>query len=129
MFDVLRADRTTSAHGIELRVPFFDREVIDYVMAGFVTELKLPKDGYEKHILRKAFEDMLPAEIAWRQKNGMSDAVGYSWADSLRALGEGIYKEIFTGFGFPDHLVPYKWMPRWSDATDPSGALLPVFRK
>ena len=129
MFDVLRADRTTAAHGLELRVPFFDRDVIDYVMDGFSTELKMPRDGYEKFILRKAFEDLMPREIAWRQKNGMSDAVGYGWADALRKHGEGKYHDIFSSHfkGSLDHLVPYKWMPRWVQATDPSGALLPVF--
>ena len=129
MFDVLRADRTTAAHGLELRVPFFDRDVIDYAMEGFSTELKMPRDGYEKFILRKAFEDLMPREITWRQKNGMSDAVGYEWAAALRRHGEGKYREIFSGHfkGSLDHLVPYKWMPRWVEATDPSGALLPIF--
>ena len=129
MFDVLRADRTTSAHGLELRVPFFDRDVIDYVMDGFSTELKMPKEGYEKFILRKAFEDILPREIAWRQKNGMSDAVGYKWAASLRKHGEWRYSEMFSTMfkGQGNDWIPYKWMPRWVEATDPSGALLPVF--
>ena len=131
MFDVLRADRTTSAHGLELRVPFFDRDVIDYVMDGFSTELKQPQEGYEKYILREAFADILPHEIAWRQKNGMSDAVGYAWAEALRKHGEGKYQKIFRAhFGESlDHLVPYKWMPRWVEATDPSGALLSVFNR
>lgn len=131
MFDVLRADRTTAAHGLEVRVPFFDRDVIDYVMDGFATELKRPREGYEKFLLRKAFEDMLPREIAWRQKNGMSDAVGYSWADALRKYGENKYQSIFRDlFGSDmDHLVSYKWMPKWFSTNDPSGAVLPVFQK
>jgi asparagine synthase (glutamine-hydrolysing) len=40
----------------------------------------------EKHILRKAFEDYLPASIAWRQKEQFSDGVGYNWIDSLKAM-------------------------------------------
>jgi len=40
----------------------------------------------EKWILRKAFEDYLPASVAWRQKEQFSDGVGYNWIDSLRAL-------------------------------------------
>jgi asparagine synthase (glutamine-hydrolysing) len=128
MFDVLRADRSTSAHGLELRVPFFDREFIDYVMNGINSELKLPKDGYEKYILRKAFEDILPPEICWRQKNGMSDAVGYAWVDALRDFGEHKYKDIFNEyFGDNDHVVPYKWMPKWTSVTDPSARILPQF--
>jgi asparagine synthase (glutamine-hydrolysing) len=128
MFDVLRADRTTSAHGIELRVPFFDRDLIDYVMEGFVTELKIPKNKCEKYILRDTFSSILPPEIAWRQKNGMSDAVGYAWAQALRDFGEDNYKTIFNKFfGDNDHLSPYKWMPKWIEASDPSGAKLPFF--
>jgi asparagine synthase (glutamine-hydrolysing) len=91
----------------------------------------MPTEGYEKFILRKTFEDILPHEIAWRQKNGMSDAVGREWADALRKHGEGKYLEIFNKLfnGSLGHIVPYKWMPRWVDADDPSGALLPVFQK
>ena len=38
--------------------------------------------------MRKAFEDLLPASIAWRQKAQFSDGVGYSWIDSLKDLAE-----------------------------------------
>jgi len=129
LFDVLRADRTTAAHGLELRVPFFDRDLIDYVMDGFDPELKLPKDGLEKALLREACKDLLPCDIFWRQKNGMSDAVGTSWVSALRRNGEN-YKAIFTKmFGSKnEHLVPYLWMPKWSDAKDPSATVLPYFQ-
>jgi asparagine synthase (glutamine-hydrolysing) len=40
----------------------------------------------EKYMLRQAFEDMLPAEVAWRQKEQFSDGVGYSWIDSLKQM-------------------------------------------
>src|SRR5574344_1769448 len=42
--------------------------------------------GMEKWILRKAFDDMLPEEIAWRQKEQFSDGVGYNWIDTLKQL-------------------------------------------
>ena len=42
----------------------------------------------EKWVLRKAFEDLLPESIAWRQKEQFSDGVGYSWIDSLKDLAE-----------------------------------------
>jgi asparagine synthase (glutamine-hydrolysing) len=121
MFDVLRADRTTAAHGLELRVPFFDRDVIDYVMDGFSPELKRPVNGLEKYILREAFSGLIPDEICWRQKDGMSDAVGASWINALRKTGED-YKTIFGKVN--THLTPYKWLPRWSDLKDPSARLL-----
>ena len=40
----------------------------------------------EKWVVRKAFEDYLPSEVAWRQKEQFSDGVGYSWIDSLKKL-------------------------------------------
>jgi asparagine synthase (glutamine-hydrolysing) len=131
MFDVLRADRCTSAHGLELRVPFFDRDFIDFVMDGFPPELKATE--CEKWILRETFKDDLPQAICWRQKNGMSDAVGYSWVDALRAkLGdreESYYKKTFEQFFGREqgHLTPYIWRPKWTDVKDPSARLLPVF--
>jgi len=128
LFDVLRADRTTAAHGLELRVPFFDRDVIDYVMDGFSPELKMPQGKWEKYILREAFEDILPREICWRQKNGMSDAVGYDWVNALKSWGEDKYYRIFEQyFGRNKHLCPHMWMPKWSNATDPSARFLPNF--
>jgi asparagine synthase (glutamine-hydrolysing) len=128
LFDVLRADRTTAAHGLELRVPFFDRDVIDYVMDGFDPELKMPKAGFEKHLLREALGHLLPRDVAWRQKNGMSDAVGYSWVDALKATGEDYRKIFHEHFGKNlDHLSPYKWLPKWSDSTDPSARTLSQF--
>ena len=130
MFDVLRADRTTAAHGLELRVPLFDRVFIDYVMDGFDSDLKRPRGKWEKYLLREAFEDLLPHEICWRQKNGMSDAVGYEWVDALKKLGEGRYQVLFSNFyGKNTHLTPYKWMPKWCTADDPSARILPNFIK
>ena len=40
----------------------------------------------EKKILREAFADVLPSEIAWRQKEQFSDGVGYSWIDTLKKV-------------------------------------------
>ena len=42
----------------------------------------------EKWILRKAFEEYLPPEILWRQKEQFSDGVGYSWIDSIKEYVE-----------------------------------------
>jgi asparagine synthase (glutamine-hydrolysing) len=87
-FDGLRADRCISAHGLELRVPFLDVNVVE---AGMMIEqsLKLiPKNGIEKNYLRQAFSGYMPDEILWRQKNGMSDAVGYAWVKAVKAFAE-----------------------------------------
>ena len=45
-----------------------------------------PGKTIEKKILREAFEDMLPREVVWRQKEQFSDGVGYGWIDSLKKV-------------------------------------------
>ena len=69
-------------------MPFLDTEFLDTAMR-IDPEAKRPRDGrIEKWILRKAFEDLLPPEIVWRQKEQFSDGVGYGWIDSLKAFTE-----------------------------------------
>ncbi|WP_395043862.1 asparagine synthase B [Flavobacterium sp.] len=86
--DLLRADKSTMAHGLEARVPFLDKAFLDVSMK-IKGEEKLPKtyDGKEKYILRKAFDTpdnpYLPDEVLWRQKEQFSDGVGYNWIDQL----------------------------------------------
>ena len=86
--DLLRADKSTMAHGLEARVPFLDKAFLDTAML-IKAEEKQPKtyDGKEKYILRKAFDTpndpYLPNEVLWRQKEQFSDGVGYNWIDEL----------------------------------------------
>ena len=86
--DLLRADKSTMAHGLETRVPFLDKEFLDISMLIKADE-KQPKtySGKEKYILRKAFDTpdnpFLPDEVLWRQKEQFSDGVGYHWIDQL----------------------------------------------
>jgi len=80
-FDVLRSDRTVSCHGLELRVPFLDKQFLKMAL-GLPGELRHPKNVMEKYILRKSFEKddsgnpYIPEEILWRRKEGFSDGVG-----------------------------------------------------
>lgn len=86
LYDCLRANKSLSAWGVEGRVPFLDKQFMEVAMS-LNPELKMCGDGkIEKHILREAFEDFLPPEVAWRQKEQFSDGVGYSWIDSLKDL-------------------------------------------
>ena len=66
MYDCLRANKSLSAWGVEGRV--------------------CPGKTMEKKIVREAFADMLPEEVAWRQKEQFSDGVGYSWIDTLKQI-------------------------------------------
>tara|TARA_B110000208_G_C11774950_1_gene431662 strand:- start:259 stop:1905 length:1647 start_codon:yes stop_codon:yes gene_type:complete len=90
-YDNLRANKSMLAWGIETRVPFQDRDMIDFTM-NIDAEDKMCSDKIQKYIIRKAFDDKdnpyLPDEILWRQKEQFSDGVGYGWIDSLKSLGE-----------------------------------------
>ena len=86
LYDCLRANKSLAAWGVEGRVPFLDKEFMDVAMS-LNPEDKMCRQGrIEKWILRKAFEEYLPAEIAWRQKEQFSDGVGYSWIDNLKVI-------------------------------------------
>jgi asparagine synthase (glutamine-hydrolysing) len=86
LYDCLRANKSMAAWGVEGRVPFLDKEFMDVAMR-LNPKDKMAIDGkMEKWILRKAFEDYLPASIAWRQKEQFSDGVGYTWIDTLKLV-------------------------------------------
>ena len=148
-FDGLRADRCAGAHGLDLIVPFLDKNFIDVCMSMNQNEKMV---GIEKRILREAFEGYLPYEILWRQKDGMSDAVGTNWVDEVKKYAErdvddavfretkvksrgcnipltkeeALYRNIFWKmYGKEnDHLISEIWRPRWTTITDPSARLL-----
>lgn len=89
VYDILRADRCISMHGLEARVPFSDPDFVSYVMA-LDPALKVNSYGMGKHLLRQAFvaDDLgrpyLPEHILYREKAAFSDAVGHSMVDYLK---------------------------------------------
>lgn len=88
MYDCLRANKSLAAWGIEGRVPFLDKEFMDVAMRINPKDKMINGERMEKWVVRKAFEDMLPESVAWRQKEQFSDGVGYSWIDTLKDLVE-----------------------------------------
>jgi asparagine synthase (glutamine-hydrolysing) len=94
--DCLRANKSTSAWGLEARVPFLDKEFLEVCMTVDPAEKLITKDRIEKYILRKAFDTTdepdvkpyLPEKILWRQKEQFSDGVGYGWIDALKDNAE-----------------------------------------
>lgn len=149
-FDVLRADRCTAAHGLELRVPFLDR---DFVEAAVQLDPKLKRTNEEKKVLRDAFEGYgLPDNILRRPKDAFSDAVGYGWVDYIKDYCENNVPDIamdrivvrcrghnqpltkeeawfrhtfWETFGHDkDHLITEIWRPMWTDVTEPSARYL-----
>jgi asparagine synthase (glutamine-hydrolysing) len=147
-YDVLRADRTVSVHGLELRVPFLHTEVLHFSL-GLPAEYKAPREGWEKLLLRKAFEGYLPKDVAWRRKNGFSDScssiekpwykyiekhvdtrLGDELYDDTKYISkEAMYYRLLFNKLFPEYKLDIPmWLPRWSgNVTNPSGMLMKVF--
>ncbi len=98
LYDVLRADRSISAHSLEARVPFSDKYFVEYVMK--INPLhKMNTTGMGKFLLRESFntlsqgKKLLPDHILWRDKAAFSDAVGHSMVDELKASADKMYSE------------------------------------
>ena len=152
-YDVLRSDRSTSAHGLEIRVPFLDLGLTSYVLENVDNYKPNGMDSVEKYLLRKEFEGLIPDECLWRQKDAFSDAVGYSWVTKLKEYSEKmvkdvdlknacrkykndppktkeayLYRQIYEKYFNSKNCinVEYQWMPKWQDKdlNDPSATRL-----
>jgi len=106
-YDCLRANKSTMAWGLEARVPFLDREFMEYAMT-LEPSCKMSGNRMEKYTLRKAFDDpdapYLPKDVLWRQKEQFSDGVGYGWIDHLKAEAEVMVTDLqmkFASSRFP----------------------------
>ena len=111
IYDVLRADRCISAHSLEARVPFSDKDFVEYVMA-IDPLMKMNTYKMGKFLLREAFkaqgdeEKLLPDHILWRDKAAFSDAVGHSMVDELKSYSESKYTDEDLKSAFKKY--PYK---------------------
>jgi asparagine synthase (glutamine-hydrolysing) len=89
---LVKADRMSMAHSLELRVPFLDREVFE-VAASVPVDLKLPPRSIEtKYALRRALEGVVPPAIVNRKKLGFPTPTRvwlkgpmYEWARDIFA--------------------------------------------
>ena len=158
-FDVLRCDKSTAGTGLEVRVPFLDKDFLEYYLA-IAPKFKLPRNySMEKYLLRKAYDktNLLPPEVLWRTKEGMSDGVSSqkkAWYEIIQdkidllitdkeftankdkythnppQIKEAYYyRKIFEEtFNNRSSILPYYWLPRWSgNVTDPSARVLNVY--
>jgi len=137
-FDVLRSDKCISSHGLEPRTPFLDRAWVQYYLS-LPLSVRFCPNECEKWLLRSAFAQyknhngasLIPHEIVWRQKEAFSDGVSCETRSLYTIIQEhcmtmGVsepqyYRQIFDDRypGLAD-IVPYYWMPRYINATDPS---------
>lgn len=149
MFDVLRSDRSISSHGLEPRTPFLDKMFVQTVLQIPAAFRRPTSTQPEKWILRRAFDDgvTLPREVLWRRKEAFSDGVSGTdrpWYKATQDFATHIisewskykhnqprtsemayYRMLFDA-AYPgmSNVVPYFWMPRWSESEDPSAKTL-----
>ena len=151
LFDVLRSDRSISNHGLEARTPFLDKNFVDTYFS-IPTYLRDHKhcNKCEKYLIREAFKDsgLLPNEILFRTKEAFSDGVSTdkkAWfeiiqdyassamnIDDKKQAEQAYYDKIFSqyyGSQDTEHIMPYKWMPNFIEATDASARTLDVYSK
>jgi asparagine synthase (glutamine-hydrolysing) len=101
-----RCDRVTMAHGLEARVPFLDRDLVD-LAARLPVEWLLPgQHGQEKTVLREAFTGWLPDDLLWRPKEQFGDGSGTAAVmdqriDDLVPRGSGWREERVAGLPAP----------------------------
>ncbi|UII55287.1 asparagine synthase (glutamine-hydrolyzing) [Cytobacillus spongiae] len=99
---LLKADKMTMAHSLELRVPFLDKAVFD-VASQIPTSLKTA-NGTTKYILRKAAEGIVPDHVLNRKKLGFPVPIRHWLKDEMNDWAKTIIRESDT-----DHLInkPY----------------------
>lgn len=90
---LVKVDRMSMLHGLEVRPPFLDHEVVDFVMQ-LPAEFKI-QPGNRKRILKDTFRDLLPAEIFTRRKQGFEVPLLKWFRNELRGLIDELLDEKF----------------------------------
>lgn len=84
------ADRNSMAHGTEVRLPYLSHQLVEFLFS-LPSHLKI-RDGWTKWLLRKATENKLPAEIAWRK-----DKVGFEPPQQKWMENQQVQEAIMEG--------------------------------
>jgi asparagine synthase (glutamine-hydrolysing) len=95
-----RKDRMSMAVGLEVRVPFCDHRLVEYV---YNTPWSLKTfDGKEKSLLRAATRDVLPDSVAERKKSPYPQTQDPAYVDALAVQVRGLLAENHSVFEFVD---------------------------
>ncbi len=111
------------AHGLEIRVPFLDRRLLDMVHA-MPGEVLLPPGTPGKHLLRQAFAHLLRPELTNRPKTGFTLPVARWMLGPLRDRCRSALAACADRFGLPASAVQGVWAeferqpagPQWTRA-------------
>jgi asparagine synthase (glutamine-hydrolysing) len=114
LYDNLRDDRVTAAHGLELRVPFLDPHLINYVFSIPAEHRLSNQTEMEKMLLRDSFKglDILPDEILYRRKEAFSDAVSSATESWYKTMVKYIESHVSDqDLGQAGHEFPFDTPP------------------
>src|SRR5216683_2229233 len=92
---LVKADRVTMAHGLELRVPFLDRAVM--AVAARLARVEKTAAGTTKFALREAMSEVLPRAAAERAKLGFPVPIGHWLKGEMYGFAEQLFREARTG--------------------------------
>ncbi|WP_018934085.1 asparagine synthase (glutamine-hydrolyzing) [Gracilibacillus lacisalsi] len=95
---LLKADKMTMAHSLELRVPFLDKEVFN--VAREIPVSKKIANGTTKHILREAASGIVPDHVLNRKKLGFPVPIRHWLKNELYEWAINLIQESAT-----DHLL------------------------
>jgi asparagine synthase (glutamine-hydrolysing) len=88
-------DKMSMASSVEVRVPFLDRELAEFVAWNVPPKLKLK--GFfrptTKYIFRKAMKDVLPREVLSQPKAGFAAPIDYWLAHDLKEMTDDLLSE------------------------------------
>ena len=91
---LVKADRASMAHGLELRTPFLDREVMS--VASRLARAEKTAAGTTKFVLREAVGSLLPQESAERRKLGFPVPIGHWFRGDLSGYADQVIREAHT---------------------------------
>ena len=98
---LMYADKLSMAHSLEVRVPFLDKEIVEYAER-LPSNLKV-RNGSGKWLHRQVCQELLPAAILKRKKRGFGVNVVDDWFRGVGATENG---RNSAGSGKPDIQLP-----------------------
>jgi asparagine synthase (glutamine-hydrolysing) len=107
---LMRVDKITMATSVEARVPFLDHHLIEYAM-GLPRNLKV-KGASGKHILKRALESVLPADVLYKPKRGFGAPIN-EWFRGPG--GEGLVKQLMSSSIRERNFFDYAFVQRMAD--------------
>jgi asparagine synthase (glutamine-hydrolysing) len=122
---LVKVDRMSMLHGLEVRPPFLDHEVVDFVMQ-LPSSYKI--DGKNrKKILKETFADLLPPEIFARKKQGFEVPLLKWFKGDLRGMIDELLNEKFLKEQNIFHLEEVRKIRKQMESNNPDDSVARIW--